>query len=290
MKANSEGLKRVVSSHLAETIQSLTPVAGGDISHAFRAMTRNGKSLFIKTHPHPPPQFFEAESLGLAMLQKTKSLAVPAIHAVISEPELEALILEWVEPGPMHSHTSEEFGRGLAMLHRSQAPYFGLDTDNYIGTLKQPNSVSQNWTEFFDRYRIRPQMQLAQSNGLLPESVRLDLEALLQRLPELVDASEPPSPLHGDLWGGNRLIDASGNSWLIDPAFYFGNREVDLAMMKLFGGFNEVVFDAYAEAFPLPAGWRERTELYQLYPMLVHLNLFGASYLGSVANIVKRYL
>ena len=135
-------------------------------SHAFRAITQNGKSLFIKTHPHPPPQFFEAESLGLAMLQKTKSLAVPAIHAVISEPELEALILEWVEPGPMHSHTSEEFGRGLAMLHRSQAPYFGLDHRQlHIGTLKQPNSVSQELDRVFDRYRIRPQIRLAQFNG-----------------------------------------------------------------------------------------------------------------------------
>ena len=113
----------------------------------------------------------------------------------------------------------------------------------------------------FDRYRIRPQMQAGSIQWLTPESVRLDLEALLQRLPELVDASEPPSPLHGDLWGGNRLIDASGNSWLIDPAFYFGNREVDLAMMKLFGGFDEVVFDAYAEAFPLPAGWRANRAL-----------------------------
>ena len=290
MIANSERLKKVVSSLLAEPIQSLSAVAGGDICNAFRVITQNGKHLFIKTHPHPPPEFFEAESRGLAKLQNTKTLAVPTIRAVISEPELKALILEWVEPGPMQPHTSEDFGHGLAMLHRSPAPYFGFETDNYIGTLKQPNAVSQNWIEFFSRYRISPQIKLAESNGYLPKSIRSDLDVLLQRLPKLIDASEPPSPLHGDLWGGNRLIDTSGNSWLIDPAFYFGNREVDLAMMRLFGGFDQVVFDAYAEAFPLSAGWRERIELYQLYPMLVHLNLFGTGYLGSVANIVRRYL
>ena len=169
MIANSESLKNVVSSLLAEPIQSLSAVAGVDICNAFRAVTQNGKYLFIKTHPHPPPEFFEAESRGLGMLQKTRTLAVPTIRAVISEPELKALILEWVEPGPVHPHTSEDFGHRLAMLHRSPAPYFGFDTDNYIGTLKQPNAVSQNWIEFFTSYRISPQI-----NWLNPMAISLD--------------------------------------------------------------------------------------------------------------------
>jgi fructosamine-3-kinase len=177
----------------------------------------------------------------------------------------------------------------LADLHRHTSDKHGLDQDNFIGRLPQPNPPTPSWTAFYREHRIGFQMQMARQKGLLPPHRQHALARLMDRLPDLLDDQAiPPSLLHGDLWGGNYLVDAQGQAVLIDPAVYYGHREMDLAMTELFGGFSSRFYDAYDEAYPL-YGYAERRALYQLYYILVHLNLFGEHYGGQVDSIAGRY-
>ena len=200
------------------------------------------------------------------------------------------LALAWLAPGPAAVGHDEALGTGLARLHACRPASFGLDHDNFIGTLPQANGALPTWADFYGERRLRPQVARAARAGLLPTSLRRDLEHLIERLPLLVGPAEPPARLHGDLWGGNAHTDARGQPVLIDPAAYGGHREVDLAMMRLFGGFAPRVFDAYAASTPLAPGHEARISLYQLYPLLVHLNLFGTGYLRQVADAVEPHL
>ena len=178
----------------------------------------------------------------------------------------------------------------MAALHRAGAPCFGLDHNNFIGSLAQTNTVADTWSSFFRERRVLPQLRMAVDSGRITQGLERDFETVLARLEALVGAPEPPARLHGDLWGGNLHTAENGEPALIDPAVYGGHREVDLAMMRLFGGFGPRVFDAYAEAFPLAEGHQERVSLYQIYPLLVHVNLFGGGYVASVSQAVRRYL
>jgi len=178
----------------------------------------------------------------------------------------------------------------LAELHRFGAPCFGWERDNFIGTLPQRNRAEDSWADFFWSQRLEPQLARAIAAGLASSRLRSGLERLGSKLTELVGPSEPPARLHGDLWGGNLHVDAEGAPCLIDPAAYGGHREIDLSMMRLFGGFGERVFRAYDEVFPFAPGYAERIALYQLYPLLVHLNLFGGSYGESIERSLARYV
>ena len=177
----------------------------------------------------------------------------------------------------------------MAALHRHGAPAFGLDHDNYIGRLPQTNTFAVTWAEFYRVRRLGPQLRAAADAGLAPARVRSSFERLFAQIESLCGPPEPPARLHGDLWGGNLIADERGGPCLIDPAVYGGHREIDLAMMKLFGGFAPHVFAAYKEAFPLADGYRERVALYQLYPLMVHVNLFGGGYGSSVERILAKY-
>jgi protein-ribulosamine 3-kinase len=199
-------------------------------------------------------------------------------------------LLEFIHSARPRARFDDELGRGLAALHRAGAPSFGLDEPNFIGRLAQRNQAHATWAEFYRVERLEAQLTLAESARRAPSGLRAAFERLFSKLPELVGEREPPARLHGDLWGGNLHIDEQGAPCLIDPAVYGGHREVDLAMMRLFGGFSERVFAAYAESFPLSAGHTERVALYQLYPLLVHLNLFGGSYASSVQSALAQYL
>jgi len=189
---------------------------------------------------------------------------------------------EVLTPGKRRPDFDEALGRSLAALHVFCASSFGLDHDNFIGRLAQSNATTDDWASFYLVSRLEPQLRLAADHGLIDHGTRSSFDALRRVLPAGVGPEESPSRLHGDLWGGNLHADETGQPCLIDPAVYGGHREIDLAMMRLFGGFGERVFAAYEEAWPLAPGSGERVSLYQLYPLLVHVNLFGGSYVGSV--------
>lgn len=272
-------------------IDSASTVSGGDINDATRITTARG-AYFVKSHRNPPPGFFACEARGLRLLAAASADA----GAGIMVPEVmgagdDFLVLRWIDRGDKAEAAAESLGRGLALIHQIRQPGYGLDHDNYIGRLPQPNSPTDSWVSFYHDRRIGEQVRQAEANGLMPARRRAGLERLMARLGEFIDEGAcQPSLLHGDLWGGNWLATAAGQPVLIDPAVYVGDREADLAMTALFGGFPRRFYDAYNEAFPLAAGWQERQPLYQLYYLLCHLNLFGEGYGGGVDRIVRGYV
>jgi fructosamine-3-kinase len=232
---------------------------------------------------------FAAEARGLGWLGAADALRIPKVVAVASpESPHQFLVLELVATGAPARDFDEKLGRGLAALHRRGAPGFGLDHDNFIGWLPQANAAARTWAEFYRARRLEAQVRRAADEGRASPRMRQGFDRLFRALDELCGPAEPPARLHGDLWGGNLLCDDRGAPCLVDPAVYGGHREIDLAMMRLFGGFGPRVFDAYDEAWPLAEGHRERVSLYQLYPLMVHVNLFGGGYVGSVEAALER--
>ena len=264
-------------------------IAGGDINEAYEIALADGRRLFAKTNRRSPRGMFAAEARGLAWLAGAQALRVPTVIAASHEdtgPQF--LVLELVTSGAPAPDFDERLGRGLAALHRVGAPGFGLDHHNFIGRLAQDNTPAPDWATFYRARRLEAQLGLAVDGGLATPRMRRGFERLWGALDGLVGPPELPARLHGDLWGGNLLCDERGHPCLIDPAVYGGHREVDLAMMRLFGGFGGRVFDAYQAAWPLADGHRERIALYQLYPLMVHVNLFGGGYVGSVEAALDR--
>jgi fructosamine-3-kinase len=284
-------LKRAVSAKLGREVVSARPVAGGDINRAYEIVLVGGGRRFVKANARAGRGMFAAEARGLAWLAEAHALRIPEVVAV-AEPDdpQQFLVLELIESGAPAHDFDEALGRGLAELHRFGAPRFGLDHDNFIGSLPQANAAppGATWPEFYRTQRLQAQLRRATDEGNASPRMRAGFERLTARLDELVGPAEPPARLHGDLWGGNQLADERGAPCLIDPAVYGGHREIDLAMMRLFGGFNARVFDAYDEAWPLADGHRERVPLYQLYPLMVHVNLFGGGYIASVQAALDR--
>ena len=286
----SRALRARVEALLGQPVTVATRVSGGDINEAFELGLADGRSVFMKSNAHAPPGLFAAEAEGLAFLRQPGALRVPEVLAFNQGAELPAfLVLEFIRSGPRRADFDEQLGRGLARIHQSGAPSFGFRAPNFIGRLPQSNRMQPSWAEFYRLERLQPQISMAQSAGLVPSDVLSRFERLFAKLPELVGDAEPPARLHGDLWSGNLHVDERGAPCLIDPAVYGGHREMDLAMMRLFGGFANRTFAAYDEAFPLAHGNLERVLLYQLYPLLVHVNLFGASYLGSLKSALDAY-
>jgi protein-ribulosamine 3-kinase len=269
----------------------LVPIAGGDINQAFRVEHADGR-LFVKTHRAPPPGMFEAEARSLAALSAAVEARVVCVPDVVSVGP-DHLALEWIgdRPGPSASGAPRALGIGLARIHRQTAPTWGWDEDNWIGTLPQFNPLlpgSDGPAAFFAAARIRAQVAMA-GPGTLPTGCPDRLERLCDRLRGLLP-DERPALLHGDLWGGNWTTDGRGRPWIYDPASYYGCREADLAFTRLFGGFPPAFYTAYEGEFPLAAGFKERVDLWNLYPLLVHANLFGGGYGRQVDTIARRYL
>jgi fructosamine-3-kinase len=264
-------------------------LSGGEINDAFAVELANRRRLFVKANAAAPPGMFQAEARGLAWLAEANALRLPEVLAVGRDDGPAFLALELIEPGPRRPRFDEELGRTLAALHRAAPATFGLDHDNFIGSLPQSNRSSARWVDFYRSERLGAQLALAVSQGRAGSAMQRGFDRLLARLEALVGPDEPPARLHGDLWGGNLHVTADGAPCLIDPAAYGGHREVDLAMMRLFGGFSQRVFAAYAEAHPLSPGHAERVALYQLYPLMVHVNLFGGSYARSVERTLEQY-
>lgn len=281
----SPELQAALERRLETPVRTARRLSGGDINDAFEVSLGDGTAIFVKTHPSPPAGMFEAEARGLRWLGDAGVIRVPrVIEASDGRPAY--LALELLTPARRRPDFDEVLGRSLAALHGFGAPSFGLDHDNFIGRLSQSNTATDDWAEFYWTSRLEPQLRLASDHDLVDSGTRSGFAALQRVLHERVGPEEPPSRLHGDLWGGNLHVDEVGSPALIDPAVYGGHREVDLAMMRLFGGFGERAFAAYEESWPLAQGADDRLPLYQLYPLMVHVNLFG----GSYANSVKRAL
>jgi fructosamine-3-kinase len=281
-------LPEAIAEALGATPASVRAIAGGDINQAFLVELSGGRRVFVKHRGDAPAGMFTTEGLGLDWLRVTGGPRIPAVVAVRDEPP-RFLALEWIDRGGPAPDHDEAFGRGLAALHRAGAPSFGLDHDNFIATIPQPNAPEPTWPAFYWTRRLEPLARRCADAGLLDAGIVGGLERLAVRLADVAGPAEPPARLHGDLWGGNAVVDAAGAPVLIDPAVYGGHREVDLAMMRLFGGFSERVFSAYDEAYPLAAGHEERVALWQLWPLLVHVALFGSGYVGRLERALRRY-
>jgi fructosamine-3-kinase len=267
-------------------IQSITAVGGGDINEAARVETADAR-YFVKWNYRPRPRMFQVEARGLNLLAATNALRIPRVVAVIDQPA--ALVLEWIDLGSNKTTAADALGRGLAQQHRSTAEQYGLDHDNYIGSTPQRNTPARSWIAFYRDQRLGTQRDLAQHNGHLTPDRARRLDRVLEHLDQWIDDDVVPSLLHGDLWGGNTLIDAQGSPVLIDPAVYYGDREAEIAFTELFGGFSARFYAAYNEVWPLDRGYADRRDLYNLYHLLNHLNLFGEGYGGSVDAILRHY-
>jgi fructosamine-3-kinase len=265
-------------------------VSGGDINFAYCVDFTDRRRVFVKTNEQAPQGMFEAEAHGLEWLRAAHAISVPQVIAVGQAGQTAFLVLEWVEPGRHRSSSDELLGQGLAALHRFGAECFGLDRDNFVGRLLQRNPRCAGFAKFFVQNRLLAQFIQARDAGYFNASVSARFHGLLDRVEVLLGPQEPPARLHGDLWSGNHLVGHEGRPWLIDPAVYGGHREIDLAMMRLFGGFSERVFAAYHEVYPLAPGHQSRLLLMQMYPLLVHVNLFGAGYVAQVERIIDTYM
>jgi len=271
-------------------VQSSSTTGGGCINQTSVLQLTHGERVFLKYNSHPPADFFAVEAKGLRLLaQAAKGPRIPKPLALQDGAKPTFLILEYIEESSPGQDFSVRFARSLAELHQTSHDSFGLDHDNYIGSTVQKNTQETNGIDFFRDQRLRPQQELARK--AIPPSTDKNLSKLCDRLENYLDISgEKPALLHGDLWSGNYFPDTDQIPCIFDPAVYFGLREADLAMTELFGRLPQKFYDAYHEAFPLNPGYKERKDLYNLYHLLNHLNLFGGSYLASVEQVVRRYI
>ena len=287
-----DGLSEAVAAAAGAAVVRTAVVRGGDVAQAFRYDLDDGRRVFAKTHPHPPAGFFTTEAAGLRWLREPGSVRVPAVLAV-SDGSADApphLVLEWIEVGAPVGRTEADLGRALAALHQATPTTFGREDRRTTGSRGLPNDPCATWAEFYATQRMQPLARLAHDAGALSPEALIGLARLGDpaHLAQVGAADEPPARLHGDLWAGNRLVDAHGESWLIDPAAHGGHREFDLAMMRLFGGFGEACFAAYAEAHPLTDGWADRVPLHQVAPLVVHAIKFGGHYVDAAAQAIRR--
>ena len=281
-------LRSAIETRLGLSIAGSRSLGGGCIHHAQQLETNRGAYFLKYNHRREAPNF-EAEEKGLNLLAATDTLPVPRPVLRGEAEDLAFLMLEYVAPGRKAGDFWENMGAGLARLHLHSAPQFGLDHDNYIGALPQSNRQNNTWPAFFAEERIRPMLRLAFDGGKLDRRSAPQFEALLGRLASFFP-EEPPALIHGDLWGGNLLTSPGGHAVLIDPAVYYGHREIELAFMQLFDSHPPALYAAYHSTYPLEKGWQSRLDLYNLYPLLVHVNLFGGGYADSVMRILKAYV
>lgn len=275
------------------SVVSSQAVGGGCIHEARLLELEDGGRLFVKSNrTDGAAEMFEAERRGLEALAAVDVLRVPRDPWLGSTGELSFLVMEAIREGRRGPDFFPRFGEGFARFHREgRGERFGFESDNFLGSTPQPNDWSSDWVEFWRRRRIGHQLVLARETGRSDRELERLGDRLLGRLDEWIDLpEEPPCLLHGDLWGGNYLVDESGEPVLVDPAVYYGHREADLAMTRLFGGFEPSFYEGYEESWPLPAGAEDRLPLYELYHLLNHLNLFGAAYRGRCLAILSRYV
>lgn len=280
-------IESVLKNHFgnAFTITEGLPVHGGDINQVYKLLTNEG-TFIIKINQADLLGLFEKEAQGLELLRKNSDFRIPSVITTNTFQDGQFILMEYISSGEKNTRYWEEFGEQLALMHRKTNQCFGLDHSNYIGSLSQSNEPHSKWSSFYFHERILKQLDLLKDQQQLSFSPE-QLTALHERI-EVLFSEQPSSLLHGDLWSGNCMVDERNTPVLIDPAVYYGHREMDLAMTLLFGGFDEPFYSAYNRVFPLETDWRNRIEMCQLYPLLVHANLFGGHYINSCKSIILK--
>ncbi len=296
-------------------------VGGGCINDAHRLDTSEGYFFVKYNNARRYPGMFSAEAKGLELLRNSQTVYVPEVIGHGEASHNSFLVLEYISTGREQPDFWEHFGRELAKMHYQQPvletkpagaaketgdgekggsagnnliddgktkPLFGLDHSNYIGSLPQSNTIHQAWLEFFVTERLEAQLKMARDEGRAGSELSRMFEKLYRHLPDFFP-DEPPALLHGDLWSGNYMCGNDGLAVIIDPAVYYGHRFMDLGMSKLFGGFTAAFYDAYNDAYPLEASWQKSMDIANLYPLMVHVNLFGGGYINSVKSILRRF-
>jgi fructosamine-3-kinase len=276
-----------VTAALGVAATAVERIGGGCISHATKVSLADGRCVFAKSGEGLPVGLLSVEAEGLTWLREAGEASIPAVLAATDE----VLVLEWIEPGNRTATTDERLGRGLAGLHRAGAASFGWHRDGFIGSIAQRNTPpSDDWPTFWLTRRVEPLARVAKERGAIEPDILELVDRLRDRIGDVAGPPEPPARLHGDLWSGNVHIDGQGEPWLIDPAAYGGHREVDLAMLHLFGAPGPAVMDAYREVSPLADGWQDRLRLWQLEPLLTHAVMFGGSYGASARATLGRFV
>ncbi|MBE9583803.1 fructosamine kinase family protein [Mucilaginibacter sp. JRF] len=284
-----KALLNAVEQQLNEHIIRYEPVSGGDINDAYCLHT-DSDTYFIKINSKTRfPGMFAAEAKGLSLIASTNTIATPRVILQSDAGYNSYLLLEWLDTKSANASDMQALGEQLATMHRVSADSFGLPYNNYMGSLHQSNKQYLRWADFFIEERLMPMVKLAVDKSLLNNNDLKQFDKLYNNLANLFD-EEAPSLIHGDLWGGNYLIANNGKPYLIDPAVSYGHREFDIAMTTLFGGFSNDFYTAYNDAFPLATGWQQRLALWNIYPLLVHLILFGVMYKQQVMGNLSKYI
>ena len=298
MMMRASSLREAVASAFGEGIRIVDryPVNGGDINQSYRLTLSDGSAAFVKTNTLKNLPFFEAEAVGLEALRNANAIGVPRALAIGTDEgeRISFLLMEHLTAAPKISGYWETFGKELAALHRADcrgltgsSKSFGFSSDNYIGATPQKNAPRDSWIVFFRECRLLPQTQMA--DGYFDAKTRKQCAKLLDHLDYYLTEPEFPSLIHGDLWSGNAVCGSDGKAWILDPAAYVGHYEAELAMTELFGGYPASFYGAYREVSLIDSGYRDRRDLYNLYHLLNHLNMFGGSYLSAVMGILNRY-
>jgi len=273
---------------LDSAIESVRKLTGGSVNQSYE-LTGSNTSFFLKVNDLTSyPNMFEKEVGGLNLLRRSSFIEVPEVLIQGSYEKLAFLVLEFVPNSDPNQGYWEFFGKGLATLHQNTSEQFGLSYNNYNGSLHQMNHYTDDWGSFFIENRLTEQQRQARDNGRLSKELSKMLDLLYPKLSSFFP-EEKPALLHGDLWSGNFMV-KQGNPCYMDPSVYYGHREVDLAMSLLFGGFDKRMYEAYHEIFPLEKDWEKRVDVFNLYPLMVHVNLFGTSYAQRVKSILKNYI
>jgi len=269
-------------------IEKTTRVYGGSINTCYYVRTEQNE-YFIKHHDDAPKNFFRIEKDGLTYIKQAKAIAVPEVYSFSDQPNEAYLLLEWIE-GQANEQTEYMLGEKLAQLHKTSGDYHGFPTDSYIGLLPQPNGLYDCWLTYYRDQKLLSQINLGIKKGVINGKRRERLEKLLELLPKWIPEDVLPSYLHGDLWGGNWLVGQGSQPYVVDPSFFFGDRQMEIAFTELFGGFSQKFYDAYYTTFPLDHTYSDVKPLYQLYYLIVHLNIFGKSYASQVDHVLDRYI
>jgi len=285
-------LGRVLHQDLRLT--SWQPVSGGSIHAAWLVHTNTEKSFFIKTNKADSFHMFQAEAKGLKEIEgnllSSNPIRAPHVYDVRANDDYAWLTLEYIPFGQDTKQSEEKLGIGLALLHQQTSKTFGLNHNNVIGSTPQINTPETSWLDFFHEHRLQAQFDFAKTNGFYHD-ISQEAESLIEALPLLLGNHHPtPSLLHGDLWSGNKGTDTKNKPIIFDPAVYYGDRECDLAMTELFGGFSSDFYAAYEDVYPIEEGYAKRKQLYNLYHILNHANLFGGHYIQQSQSIMQQLL